>query len=100
MATHVSRILRSEPVLVLTVRAVSTVNHRSKDVKHYPMVVLGGGTGGCSVAARACRMLGMGNVAVVDPAPVRYLFNFIFRLMIKIVLCIFRFLCQRRPICQ
>ena len=110
MATHVSRILRSEPVLVLTVRAVSTVNHRSKDVKHYPMVVLGGGTGGCSVAARACRMLGMGNVAVVDPAPVRYLFNFIFRLMIKIqvahkhlllvkiVLCIFRFLCQRRPI--
>ena len=71
MATHVSKILRSEPVLVMTARAVSTVTHRSKDVKHYPMVVLGGGTGGCSVAARACRMLGMGNVAVVEPSQVR-----------------------------
>ena len=70
MATHVSRILRSEPVLVMAVRAASTQNVVNKEVKHYPMVVLGGGTGGCSVAARACRMLGSGNVAVVDPAQV------------------------------
>lgn len=68
MATHVSRILRSEPVILMTARAVSTINTRTTEVKHYPMVILGGGTGGCSVAARACRMLGTGNVAVVEPS--------------------------------
>ena len=67
MATHVSRILRAEAVFVCVVRSAST---GSKNVKHFPMVVLGGGTGGTSVAARACRMLGAGNVAVVDPAKV------------------------------
>jgi len=36
--------------------------------KHYPLVVLGGGSGGCAVAARACRALGPGKVAVVEPA--------------------------------
>lgn len=75
MATHVSRILRSEPVILMTARAVSTINTRTTEVKHYPMVILGGGTGGCSVAARACRMLGTGNVAVVEPSQVR-LYNY------------------------
>lgn len=42
-----------------------------KDVKHYKLVIAGGGTGGCSVAARACRALGQGNVAVIEPAEVR-----------------------------
>ena len=40
-------------------------------VKHHRLVVAGGGTGGCSVAARACRALGQGNVAVIEPAAVR-----------------------------
>ena len=54
-------------VIILTVRAAST---KAKNVTHHPMVVLGGGTGGSSVAARACRILGKGNVAVVEPAQV------------------------------
>ena len=82
MATRVSRILRSEPVLVMAVRAASTQNVVNKEVKHYPMVVLGGGTGGCSVAARACRMLGSGNVAVVDPAQVFQFYYFLSLLII------------------
>ena len=69
MATHVSLILKSEPIFVAAVRAASTQT-AIKDVKHYPMVVLGGGAGGCSVAARACRMLDKGSVAVVDSAQV------------------------------
>lgn len=42
-----------------------------KDVKHYKMVIAGGGTGGLSVAARACRAFGPGKVAIVEPAEVR-----------------------------
>ena len=68
MSIHVSRILNKKYVVILTVRAASS---QAKNVTHYPMVVLGGGAGGSSVAARACRFLGMGNVAVVDPAKVR-----------------------------
>lgn len=71
MATHVSLILKSEPIFVAAVRAASTQT-AIKDVKHYPMVVLGGGAGGCSVAARACRMLDKGSVAVVDSAQYHY----------------------------
>ena len=56
-----------QSVLLLKGRTVST---QTKDVKHFPLVVLGGGAGGCSVAARSCRMLGQGNVAVVEPAKV------------------------------
>ena len=67
MATHVSRILRVQPLIVSAGRASST---GTKDVKHFPLVVLGGGAGGCSVAARSCRLLGKGNVAVVEPAKV------------------------------
>ena len=68
MATHVSRILRVQSVLLMNGRSVAT---QSKDIKHFPLVVLGGGAGGCSVAARSCRMLGQGNVAVVEPAKVK-----------------------------
>ena len=68
MATHVSRILKTEAVLIWSIRSASS--QTAKNVKHFPMVVLGGGTGGTSVAARACRMLGNGNVAVVDPSEV------------------------------
>lgn len=73
MATHVSRILKllkAQPLCVLTGRTVHIAS--PKDVKHFPLVVLGGGAGGCSVAARSCRMLGSGNVAVVEPAKYHY----------------------------
>lgn len=52
-------------LLVQTVRRYS-----SAGVKHYQVVVAGGGSGGCAVAARACRALGSGKVAVIDPAQV------------------------------
>ena len=67
MTTLVSRLLRTESALVWTVRAAST---DAKDVKHFPLVVLGGGAGGCTMAARGCRLFGRENVAVVDPAKV------------------------------
>ena len=69
MATHVSRILKLQPVCVLVGRAVH-IGTKEHAAKHFPLVVLGGGAGGCSVAARSCRMLGSGNVAVVEPAKV------------------------------
>lgn len=57
----------SSRVLVHLVRNYS---NSTKDVKHYKLVVAGGGTGGCSVAARACKKFGKGNVAVIEPADV------------------------------
>ncbi|KAK3597937.1 hypothetical protein CHS0354_042282 [Potamilus streckersoni] len=44
----------------------------SGNKKHYPLVVIGGGAGGCSVAAKFCRKLGKGKVAVVEPAEYHY----------------------------
>nr|QGW51953.1 sulfide:quinone oxidoreductase [Sinonovacula constricta] len=44
----------------------------TKDAKHYPLVIIGGGAGGCSVASRAARALGAGKVAVVEPAKNHY----------------------------
>ena len=69
MASRLSMMLRSEMVQLTGVRAASTHTHQ-KDVKYHPVVVLGGGSGGCSMAARLCRMLGQGNVAVVEPSRV------------------------------
>lgn len=43
---------------------------RGGDIKHHKLVIAGGGTGGCSVSARACRVLGPGNVGVVEPSEV------------------------------
>lgn len=40
--------------------------------KHYPLVIVGGGAGGCAVASRACRALGAGKVAVVEPSKFHY----------------------------
>lgn len=45
---------------------------QAKDVKHYRLVVAGGGTGGCSVASRACRAFGPGKVAVIEPSEYHY----------------------------
>ena len=57
-------------MVALAIRGLSTT--QINNVKHYPVVVLGGGSGGCSMASRLCRILGDGNVAVVEPAKVRY----------------------------
>ena len=69
MAGHMSRVCRTKPVLALAVRGITTQT-QSNNVRHFPVVVLGGGSGGCSMASRLCRVLGNGNVAVVDPAKV------------------------------
>ena len=61
-------------MLGLAVRATS-IHTQTITPKYFPLVVLGGGSGGCSMAARACRLLGPGNVAVVDPAQVN-MFSF------------------------
>ena len=53
------RILRAKTPFFLLMRSA-----------HFPVVVLGGGSAGCSMAARMCRMLGNMNVAVVEPAKV------------------------------
>lgn len=58
-----------QTLLLQTVRRYS-----SAGVKHYQVVVAGGGSGGCAVAARACRAFGSGKVAVVDPAQVTMMF--------------------------
>jgi len=55
-------------VLVQTVR-------RYGDSPHYKVVIAGSGAGGCSVAARAKRTFGHGNVAVIEPAKVGILLN-------------------------
>ena len=72
MATHISRrIFRSQSVLMLFSRAASTLS-RADETKQFPVVVLGGGAGGCSMASRLCRLMGPGNVAVVEPSKVLY----------------------------
>ena len=63
-------------------------NSAGKDVKHYKLVVAGGGTGGCSVAARACRALGAGNVAVIEPAEVSLLSFTVSIIIIHVVVLI------------
>ena len=45
-------------------------NYSSDVVKHYKVVIAGGGTGGISIGARACRKFGAGNVAIIEPAKV------------------------------
>ena len=73
MATHISsRIFRTRPVLMVIIRAASS-HTRDKPVKHYPVIVLGGGSGGCSMASRLCRLLGGGNVAVIEPSKVPFI---------------------------
>lgn len=44
----------------------------SKVEKSYRLVVVGGGAGGCSTAAKFASKLGQGNVAVIEPADMHY----------------------------
>ena len=74
MASRLSRILRAEVLQLTSLRPASTHTHQ-KDVKFHPVVVLGGGSGGCSMASRLCRVLGQGNVAVVEPSRVGFFFK-------------------------
>lgn len=53
-------------------RMFSTTHHRAADQRSYKLVVVGGGTGGCSTAARFCHQLGKGKVAVIEPSEVTY----------------------------
>ncbi|XP_053398451.1 sulfide:quinone oxidoreductase, mitochondrial-like [Mercenaria mercenaria] len=65
MAVRAGRVL-----FVKFVRNYSS--ERGNDTIHHKLVVAGGGTGGCSVSARACRALGPGTVAVIEPAEKHY----------------------------
>ncbi|WAR19447.1 SQOR-like protein [Mya arenaria] len=47
-------------------------NYSAETTKHYKVVVAGGGSGGLSIGARACRQFGVGNVAIIEPAKVHY----------------------------
>lgn len=60
---------RSTILLSQTVRTFSC--SRRRHTESYKLVVVGGGTGGCAVAARFCRELGKGNVCVIEPAEVQ-----------------------------
>ncbi|XP_053398450.1 sulfide:quinone oxidoreductase, mitochondrial-like [Mercenaria mercenaria] len=65
MAFRTGRVL-----LIKFVRNYSSA--RGNDTIHHKVVVAGGGTGGCSVSARACRTLGPGTVAVIEPSEKHY----------------------------
>ena len=56
-------------LFVTSIRCYSSA--RGNDVIHHKLVVAGGGTGGCSVSARACRTFGPGTVAVIEPSEVK-----------------------------
>lgn len=43
---------------------------KQHDSESYKLVVVGGGSGGCSVAAKFCRELGKGKVAVIEPSEI------------------------------
>lgn len=44
-------------------------------ILRYKLVVVGGGSGGCSVAAKFAKKLGKGQVAVIEPAQASEIFN-------------------------
>ncbi|XP_048251074.1 sulfide:quinone oxidoreductase, mitochondrial-like isoform X1 [Haliotis rufescens] len=52
-------------------RGFST-SRTSHSKKHYQLLVVGGGSGGCATAAKFARKLGKGHVAVVDPSEMHY----------------------------
>lgn len=54
---------------------------RASAKQHYKMLVLGGGSGGITMSARMKRLVGAGNVAVVEPSEARMHEFVIFRLL-------------------
>ena len=73
MATKLSSLLLKIPRLSLTTtRRLAVHVHMPHDgVTHIPIVVLGGGSGGCSMASRLCRLMDHGDVAIVEPSKVQ-----------------------------
>ncbi|KAK7479537.1 hypothetical protein BaRGS_00029254 [Batillaria attramentaria] len=59
---------RSAAGATTTVRTFSL--SQRNDSESYKLVVVGGGSGGCATAAKFCRELGKGNVAVVEPSEI------------------------------
>lgn len=73
MTSRAGRALSVQFVRKYSASAKQDSASTTQNVKHYKMVIAGGGTGGLSVAARACRAFGPGKVAIVEPAEVRFL---------------------------
>ncbi|CAJ1056452.1 sulfide:quinone oxidoreductase%2C mitochondrial-like [Xyrichtys novacula] len=55
----------------IVISHLHTANQASAK-QHYKMLVLGGGSGGIAMSARMKRMMGAGNVAVVEPSETHY----------------------------
>lgn len=56
--------------VILQVRHFSS--SKQQNASSYKLVVVGGGAGGCSTAAKFCRDLGKGSVAVIEPLDVSF----------------------------
>ncbi|XP_041355810.1 sulfide:quinone oxidoreductase, mitochondrial-like isoform X1 [Gigantopelta aegis] len=62
--------LQGAKCITLGTKCFSTSTVRER--KSYKLVVVGGGAGGCSTAAKFARKLGKGQIAVIDPAETHY----------------------------
>jgi len=67
----VGKILGSGLVADIRPRGFSTSTHRHAD-KHFKLLVVGGGAGGCGTASKFASKLGTGKVAVVEPNTTHY----------------------------
>ena len=79
MAAQLRHITRFTPIKNFQPSTYTTCNFskgaplRSSDAqKKYPVVIIGGGSGGCTMAAKLTRKLGPGSVAVIEPSDVHY----------------------------
>ena len=52
--------------------STSAIMRQNEPQKKYPVVIVGGGSGGCTMAAKLTRKLGAGSVAVIEPSDVHY----------------------------
>lgn len=73
----VSQIFLSRPKRLTLIRGHLQCQHLSttktvQDKMSYKVVVVGGGSGGCSMAAKFARKLGSGKVAIIEPHEVSF----------------------------
>lgn len=59
----------------VAIRSGSCAYSTQSEKSSFKCVVLGGGTGGCAMAAKMTRKFGAGNVAVIEPQDVSLSFN-------------------------
>ena len=59
-----TKLWKAQTLQLMTLRRL-TVHMPHDGVTHFPIVVLGGGSGGCSMASRLCRLMGHGDIAIV-----------------------------------